>query len=372
MRAYTASDQEALRARNLLKDWAAEGLLTGEQYQLMEPETVCDLRTTNIFLRLVLFLFTLIVVCAAVSLFFTVFRLQASQSATGAFLLIFAALVYAAAELAVTQARLYRHGIEEALALCSIGLLCAGIQVAFFSSRDYWARPSGLQSLVPSAGVLASLWIWHRFGRRYTFPVATIFAIWLPGCWTSAPWAQHLILASLYAAGLIAVIAVRPRYRFTYLDDAFSVAEASLWLGIYLASNLKLPIPGIAAQFPTPFYWATWALIWCLPPIVLARGLRLKDRFVIWAGGISAILTLIAGKPYLGWPRQTWDPMLLGALLIVTALLLRRRFPRTHKDKAWMNAVSSVSVLLPAPHTVPPEFRFGGGDSTGGGATSDF
>lgn len=372
MRAYTAADQEALRAGDLLKDWAGEGLLTAEQHQRMESETICGLRTTNIFLRLVLFLFTLIVVCAAVSLFFTVFLSQSSQSTIGAFLLIFSALVYAAAESAVSEARLYRHGIEEALGLSAIGLFCAGLQVAFFSASNYGTKPSGLQFLVPAAGVLASLWIWHRFGRRYTFPLAMIFAIWLPGCWTSSPWAQHLIVALLYAAGLIAVTAIRPRYRFTYLDDAWSIAEASLWLGIALAANLKLPIPGGAAQFPNPFYWATWALIWCLPPIILARGLRLKDRFVIWAGGIAAILTLVTNKPYLGWPRQTWDPMLLGALLIATALLLRRRFPRTHKDKTWMNAVSAVSVLLPTPHTAPPEVHFGGGDSTGGGATSDF
>ena len=65
MRAYSASSEEALRARDLLKDWRGEGLLTAEQYQRMEQETVCELRRTNIFLRLVLFLFTLLIVGAA-------------------------------------------------------------------------------------------------------------------------------------------------------------------------------------------------------------------------------------------------------------------------------------------------------------------
>ena len=69
-------------------------------------------------------------------------------------------------------------------------------------------------------------------------------------------------------------------------------------------------------EFSRPFYWATWVLIWCLPPVVLARGIRQKDRFVIAVGAIVAILTLVTNKPYLGWPRHTWDPMLLGVLLI--------------------------------------------------------
>ena len=67
VRLYSASSEETLRARKLLKDWAGEGFLTKAQYQLLEQETVSELRTTNIFLRLVLFLFTLIIVGAAVA-----------------------------------------------------------------------------------------------------------------------------------------------------------------------------------------------------------------------------------------------------------------------------------------------------------------
>jgi len=37
-----------------------------------------------------------------------------------------------AAEFAVSRARLYRYGIEEALAVCSVGFLCVGMLAAFF------------------------------------------------------------------------------------------------------------------------------------------------------------------------------------------------------------------------------------------------
>ena len=98
MRIYSASSEETLRARKLLKDWAGEGFLTKTQYQRLEQETVSDLRTTNIFLRLVLFLFTLIIVGAAAALFFVVFLSRPSEQTTGIFFLIFAAVCYAAAE----------------------------------------------------------------------------------------------------------------------------------------------------------------------------------------------------------------------------------------------------------------------------------
>jgi hypothetical protein len=389
---YSVASGEALRARSLLKDWAEEGFLTLEQYRRMEQDTACEFRRTNIFLRLVLFLFTLIVVGTAAALVFVLFMSRADKGTTGIVVLIFAAASYAAAESAVSRGRLYRYGIEEALAVCSVGFFCGGIGAALVSGF-----------LVPAAGVIASLWIWHRFGLVYAFLGAMIFTAVLPGYWSSSHWAQHLILVSLYAAGLIAVAAVRPRRRFSALNGDYSIIEALLWLGIYLTINLQFS--GIQelgpwfggggrpiADFPRVFYWATWVLTWCVPPAVLARGLRGKDRFVIAVGAIVALLTLITNKSYLGWTRHTWDPMLLGGFLIGSALFLRRWLADgphgirhgftarrlSAKDKGLVTAASAV-VGLASPNSIALNARagstgaqFGGGDFGGGGASSDF
>jgi hypothetical protein len=401
VRVYAAASEEALRARNLLKDWASEGFLTEAQYRRMEKETGCEFRTTNIFLRLVLFLFTLIIVGAATGLFFVVFLSRPSPQTSGVFLLIFAAVSDAGAEFAVSQARLYRYGIEEALAVCSVGFLCVGIRIAFFSGTPYLSNAHG-GFLVPFAGVIFSLWLWHRFGLPYAFLAAMTFVLFLPGYWTSSHSAQHLIVTGFYAAGLTAVAAVRSRHRFDYLNDRYSLVEALLWLGIYLAINVQLSSlnllgqwwggPRAVAEFSGPFYWGTWISIWCLPPIALVRGVRRKDRLVLAMGGIIAILTLMTNKPYLGWQRHTWDPMLLGALLIGVALFLRRWFAGgpgeirhgfsanrlSATDQHWLNAGAAVFGLL-SPHPIAQgtqpvthNVRFGGGDSAGGGATSDF
>ena len=146
------------------------------------------------------------------------------------------------------------------------------------------------------------------------------------------------------------------------------------------------------SEYTRWFYWTTWVLIWVLPPVVLVRGIRLKDRFVIAAGAIAAVLTLVSNKPYLGWPRHTWDPMLLGILLTGVAWFLRRWLGRgpggiragftaarlSGKDKQWMGASSAVLGLVtpqsitPSPQTTSPEVRFGGGASGGGGAGGDY
>jgi hypothetical protein len=401
MRLYSASSEETLRARKQLSDWAGEGFLTKAQYQLLERETVLDLRTTNIYLRLVLFFFTLIIVGAAAGLFFVVFLPHPSEQTVGVFFLIFAAVCYAAAEIAVSQARLYRYGIEEALVVCSVGFLCVGMQGAFFTSL-FSPRPDAVQCVVPATGAVFSLWIWRRFGFSYAFLAAMIFAVFLPGYWTSSHSAQHVIIAAFYAAGLAAIAAVRSRHRFDYLDEGYSLVEALLWIGVYLALNLKLSTLDLfprwwigtraASEFARPFYWSTWVLVWCLPPVILARGVRRKDRFVIAAGAIAAVLTFVSNKPYLGWQRHTWDPMLLGILLTAVALFIRRWLAvgpsgvrhgftaarLSGKDKEWVSIGSTALGLLtpdsitPAPQTSTPDFRFGGGHSGGGGASSNF
>jgi hypothetical protein len=398
MRLYSAFSEETLRTRKLLTEWVGEGFLSKPQYQLLEKETVSDLRTTNIFLRLVLFLFTVISVGAAVGLFFVAFVPHSSQRSDGVTLMICAAICYAAAEFAVSQAKLYRHGIEEALAVCSVGFLCIGMLLAFFGGGFFSSKPDAAQFLVPAAGAFFSLWIWRRFGLDYAFLAAMIFVVFLPHHWTSSPEAQHLVVAALYATGLAGVATIRSRHRFDYIEESYSLVEALLWLGIYLAINLQLSSLNLRAQwwdgtraaseFARPFYWGTWVLTWCLPPIVLARSIRLKDRFIIAVGAIIAVLTFVCNKPYLGWQRHTWDPMLLGILLTGVVVFIRRWLARgaggtrhgftaarlSEKDKQLINVGSAGLGLLsptPTPQPSSPEFHLGGGQSGGGGASSD-
>jgi hypothetical protein len=109
-------------------------------------------------------------------------------------------------------------------------------------------------------------------------------------------------------------------------------------------------------------------------------------------GAIVAILTLVTNKPYLGWQTHSWDPMLLGLLLASAAILTRRWLAGapggvrhgftaqrlSGKDKQWMDVgavafgLASAHATAVSPQTDGRDVRFGGGDSGGGGASSDF
>src|SRR5262249_18478277 len=150
-------------------------------------------------------------------LFFTVFLSRPGEQEIGILLLIFAGVSYAGVEGAVSQWRLYRYGIEEALAAFSVGLLCVGIQLAFISGPSSPLIPEG-EFVLPAAGALAALWIWHRFGLEYAFLAAMGFVAGVPYFWTDSVAGRHVIVAVFYVVGVVAVAAIRPRFRFTYLD----------------------------------------------------------------------------------------------------------------------------------------------------------
>lgn len=398
MRAYTASDEEALRIRHLLRDWTSEGFLSESQREEMGRDIKCGLRRTNNFLRIVLFLFTLITGSAAVALFFVAYHFPAQEKqGEGIMLLLFAAICYAGAEFSVHEWRLYRHGIEEALAVLSVAFLCLGLLIGL----DLLRLQDRKVYLAPGAGAIASFLIYRRFGYVYFFLAAMILVAFVPQYWTQSPTGQRLIVTGFYAAGLAIAARVRGAHRFDFLDAEYSIVEALLWLGLYAAVNLKLSLTSLPEvwrsgmeapnEFPGSFYWATYALIWCLPAVMLARALVIRDRALAGLGVIVAILTLVTNKPYLGWERHSWDPMILGVLLAGIAVGVRRWLANgpggvrngftaqrlSGRDKQLMSAASTAFGLALANPLTPAANsesgpRFGGGSSDGGGASSTF
>jgi len=388
VRVYTAADEESLRILQLLKDWVNLGFLEESQRQTVQQDVTCELRRTNGFLRAVLFIFTLISAAAAAGLFFIV---SPPRDAASFLLLVFAAACYAGAEFAVSRFHLYRHGIEEGLAVLSIGFLWSGVQAA---------SPQGsLEFAAPAAGAIASYLLYARFGFQYLFLAAMAFAAAIPQFWTASHSGQHLIVAAFYLAGLAIVVRIQPSHRLDYLDAEYSVIETLLWLGLYLSLNLQLSSASLiapwrpdlanSAEFSRPFYWTTFVMIWLVPAIILWRSLAIRDRTITSLGLVVAILTLATNKPYLGLPHHAWDPILLGLLLIGVAIAVRRWLANgpagirqgftaqrlSGRDKQWIDSLSpTLAIVLPNPTLAPlsSEHEFGGGTSGGGGASSDF
>ena len=138
------------------------------------------------------------------------------------------------------------------------------------------------------------------------------------------------------------------------------------------------------------FKWTTYVMTWIIPTFGLRLGVRGKDRKLLAASVGMALATLVTNKPYLGWPRQAWDPMLFGILLIAVAIGVRRwlargpggerggftpeRLLESERDAIRLVSIASAGVQPASrePVAVPPPSGFDGGRSGGAGGGAGF
>src|SRR5262249_28786337 len=253
MRIYTRADEEKIRAQAPSPERQRSGCLATSQAAQMGNEVRVDLRRTNFFLRAVLFLFTSIVVAAGVTLFITVFNLD-EKTSEAAVCVIAATLCFGAAEFLIANFRLYRFGVEKALAIAAAILLSVAISLVTSHSES-------IDTVAPLAsGSLACLLIYLRYGYLYAAIASILCAAAIPFPMHLSPEVRRLVAALVCAFSFSLVRRPRLRRGDNFPGDDYGLIQASAWAGLYLAINLQI---GFLRTFePSPFYWATYALIW--------------------------------------------------------------------------------------------------------------
>jgi len=398
MKVYSALEEENIRDGNLVHEWTKSGLLDPSQNASLQSELNTGLRRTNGFLRGVFWVFATLVAIASVALLMITFR--PNEEMEWAMLFLPAGLAcWAVAEVACSM-RLYRYGIEEAFIVTSVVLISLGVS-QIIGEHNHWSSFTGL--LVASLGGLA---VYYRVGFVYAAVGSLAAFAALPFQFRWPDDMERLLSAVLIGVVLLLIRAKRKSHTDEPAGSGRDVIEAAAWLAMYLVLNLKLEAvffgaPDLRYYSPysppvntdyTWFFILSWALIWMLPIAALHQGILRKDRLLIDAGVLMGLLTLMSNKRYLGWTMYSWDPMVLGTFLMVTAILVRRWLQRgiqgerrgftalrlLQGDERKLAAVGIASAVL-QPQTAAGsttdssgEFRGGGGMSGGGGAGGTF
>ena len=379
MRVYPRLEEENLRDQAMVRDWIASGFLNAEQGTSLHESMKVALLRTNVILRGVLFLFTGLVVLATVALLLSGVRNDSLARSLLAFCAISClALSWAAA----SQFRLYRFGVEEALAVAAVVLGTASVVL-----DAPWDYTVFLGIIVAS---LASFGIYSLFGFRYALAGSAALAGVAPFALKADPVTERLLSLLMFGLFFFTARELYASRRTEIRGDDWAVAKSVAFAGFYLALNLVISseLVGLGPAAHRWFYWSTYAGVWIVPAAGLWLGIREKDRLLLDVASVAALATLITNKSYLGWERHTWDPILLGLLLIGIALILKRWLQNgtngqrhgftasriLDSENRALAAASAVSLAVPnAPAAAPSEgFTPGGGRSGGAGASGDF
>jgi heme exporter protein D len=386
MRRYSREEEERIRALRMVREWTRSGLLDPAQGARLESELQVELRRTNPFLRGVLALFTGLIVTACVALIMVL--LEAHDEVPMAAITGLAALAcIGLADYLVLALRVYRFGVEEALAVAAVVLL--GISGAALTS---WLH-LGLRGLPEIAaaliGAAGGLGLYLRFGFVYAALGAMVCVAAVPFQLDLSRAVERLLAAVAIAFVFTIARSKRLHYGDDYPGDEYGWLQAAAFAGVYLAVNLQLPWGWVGDH--GLFYWSTYAVIWVLPLVGLVLSVRERDRALMDVCLVLALVTLLTNKAYLGWPRHTWDPIVLGLVLIAIAIAVRRWLASgpggerhgftssrlLEKDRAVLSLVGTASSVIAQPgvdrsRTDSTEPAFRGGRSGGGGGSGNF
>ncbi|MEZ5417187.1 MAG: hypothetical protein R2708_07580 [Vicinamibacterales bacterium] len=389
MRLYDVDDEVRLRLGGAVRGWRKSGLLSVAQERALDTDLATPLRRAGPMLRLGLALFTVIAGGAGVGLVFLLTDLS-SEVAVAVTTAALGAAALGAATLIVRRFGLYRHGVEEALAVSAVGMF--GFSAGLLSAEVFsTASGGGTWFSAMAAVALGAAHVHRRFGFQYAAVGALYAAALLPMSFSALGADGKRLFAALVCVGAFVYATGRRQQAADDVAGADAeVLRAAAAAGVYLALNVHLLTEPFGRSADGWFRWATWVVIWLLPFVVGRVAVVERDPLLLRAAVAAGLATLVTNKPYLGWPREPWDPMLFGVVLVGAALALRRwlaageagerrgftaRQLVDSEDAALQFAsVASVAAQPAAVRDIPEPDQptFSGGRSGGAGAGGEF
>ena len=358
--------------------------ISADEYAKIQSTHPVGFYTPNLFIRIGLFLLTVIIACFSVGLMALI--TSAGQDMFTA-VCIFSGLVsYIVLEFMVHGKNHFRSGVDDALIWLTLILIPTGIN---FAANNISASTNSFIIF------LLAVWFCLRFADR-------IMALIAYGAWLSflyyrilelVPSAKSLvpfILMVVSAAIYFGVTALYSREKCRHYRSCLTIMRIASLLGFYLAGNRyiveNLPYSGLARlALPTlSWNWLSWVLTIVIPPLYGYYGLRKKDPVFIWLGLALSAVTVVTIRYYYHFMAVEWAMTIAGLLLIGVAYALLRflRTPRhgfiateaeSDKPPGETLAIESLALaetVAPAPATTG--LKFGGGTSGGGGAGGQY
>ena len=391
MRIYKPEDEEKLRLFSRAAAWRRSALITDSQLQEIRSSAQTDLRRTTVMLRILMFIFTVLLTAATVGFVGWIQHLNSVDEAL--WWALAAVLSYVTAELLAGRCRFNRHGAEEAFAAGA--LLLALLSVRHFLDHGAGMSGDALSAAMEALTALGAFVLYARFGFMYMALGGILALAFIPFTLIDGVEAQRIFLSGMLCLGLLLTWRGERAGTPLFRREETSILFASLFLGLCLAVNLRLGTlgqwnPGHALTagpgVSRVFYWATYLLTFLIPMAGMAAGIKARKRALIIASAAGLILALCTNKDYLGFRHYAWDPAVLGALLIGVSAVLERRLRKERNGYTAQELVSPASGGLEAaalaagaaglapsnPAAGEGGVPFGGGESGGGGATRGF
>ncbi len=319
MTAYNQEWLDALLTREFAGQWRENGLLSEEQWKLIQERNPVGFYSPNVFVRIGLAIFCMILLQAMMGL--TALMVSLGSEITFAFFsTVWGAIWLLALERMIV--RTYRHygsGLDDMLLYAGTTSILSGWYMLLPYNTDklvycFIALPflvggsiRYLDRLMAAAAYICALFIVLLIVKD--IPAAAVYLLPVAGMVFSGGayfWTKRS----------------RKKEHLRHWDGVLAVVEMLSILLFYISGNYWVVQQGGAALFSMdkpPAEWFFWGFTFVVPAVYIARGLYGKDRLLMDIGMGCAVAALLAFRYYFNILPFAWAATIAGAALFVVA-----------------------------------------------------
>ena len=383
MIAYNRQSLDNLDLQQQAREAYEKQLLTREEYDRIRAAYPYVFYLPDIFIRIGLFILTIIAAAAGLGLFL----LAGFGGLSGLSLITYGVIAFVVLELFIYTRKMVGSGVDDALLYFASALIISGLN---FTSCAY-LTPSNNCTIILALALFGML----RYADRLMTLVAygaflcLIFYMVRP----LGPIARALLpfgVLGLSIAGYFLFTRLQKMTALRHYGSCLHLLRVAALLSGYAAGNyyvireLNTMISGTPR--PVAFGWLWWLLTALIPIIYIVRGLRKKDFLFLWTGMALVAASIFTVRYYYHLlPAEI--VMVIGGIALIAGVYGLTRYLRTPKHGFTAAAPGHPHPLadLPAEGWIVAEtFRsvaaqsanggthFGGGDTGGGGAGGQY
>lgn len=384
MIAYNIDWLDALMTKDAAGKWHEKGLLSDEKWKLVQEQNPSNFYSPNIFVRIGLAIFTLILLSASAGMVGLVLSPD-SELAFSAFGIICGMACMVFMELQIIRNGRHRgSGIDDMMLYSSVWSILLSVftlfpyntpmLVYYFIAWPFlvFGAIRYLDRLMALAAYLCSLLIVLQIVKE--IPGLARFLM---------PFTGMLFSAGLYFFSKKG----QNLYKWRHWHGVLTVLELLSLVTFYLSGNFWI-VQSVGAELflleTVPMGWFFWLLTFSVPFVYIFIGLRRKDRHMLDLGLVCVAASVFSFRYYFHVMPLTWAAVISGAVLFVTAYFSIRYLRKTEgaytyeedTDTSLLQEVEQQLIeqtIVNQPGATPDKpASFGGGQFGGGGAGSEF
>lgn len=369
--------------------WLAKGIITEAEYQRVVEAYPDKLYRPNVFIRIGLFLLTVLIIACGLSLLVLITDIK-SAGGIGMIFICWGIIASFALEIFIRQWHIYQAGVDDALLWAAVGLVFEGISLLAEDLSGTWNSAIIM--------VLAAWGIWRYADRFMTFVaysamISLVFNLVIvhgPSGTAAIPF----VVMGISVMAWFLFTRLHGRASLRHYHACLSVSKVAALLSFYLAGNYYVVQHLNAVRWDPVFHrhwsrsalgtlsWLWWTFTILTPLYYVMTGLRKKDAMLIWTGLALTIASVVTVRYYYHILSTELAMILGGSISMVVAYVVihylktpKLGFTSARPDDPHPLKSMPIEALLVAEtfKSIPGQPidqapRFGGGSGGGAGA----